>query len=61
MTPMTAIDDTQTFWLIREVPPYGADCEVVSPANVRERLQQTLRAMCRRYNLTVLDSVSHDP
>lgn len=43
---------SSTFWLIREVLRYGKDCEIVSPAAVRDRLKQELEPLCRLYGLT---------
>jgi predicted DNA-binding transcriptional regulator YafY len=38
-----------TFWFIREVLRYGADCEVRSPEPVRSRIRQQLQVACDRY------------
>jgi hypothetical protein len=38
-----------TFWFVREVLPYGADCVVVSPPAVRRILAREIAAMAERY------------
>ncbi|MEC4982865.1 MAG: WYL domain-containing protein [Oscillatoria sp. PMC 1068.18] len=45
-------DIYSTFWLIREILPYGADCEIVAPKSVRSRfIEQQLKALNRRYGI----------
>ncbi len=39
-----------TFWLIRDVLRYGADCEVVSPEDVRDHLRQEAIALANLYH-----------
>ncbi|HIK11906.1 MAG TPA: WYL domain-containing protein [Oscillatoriaceae cyanobacterium M33_DOE_052] len=41
-----------TFWLFRELRPYGADCEIVSPENVRALYKEDLIKTCQRYGIT---------
>lgn len=41
---------TSTFWFIREVLRYGKDCEVISPAAIRDRLKQELELMSQLYS-----------
>ena len=38
-----------TFWFVREVLPYGADCVVVDPPVVRQLLAREIAAMAERY------------
>lgn len=38
-----------TFWFLREVRRYGADCVVVGPADVRDRLVQDLTTALQHY------------
>lgn len=40
---------TSTFWLIREILPYGQDCEVVGPANVRAKVTTEISSIASRY------------
>lgn len=40
---------SSTFWFIREVLQYGADCQVVSPESVRDRVRQQVRVMVEMY------------
>ncbi|MFE1748037.1 WYL domain-containing protein [Coleofasciculus sp. H7-2] len=44
-----------TFWFIREVMQYAPDCIVVSPENVRSRLTDKIKSLCRQYNLEIRD------
>jgi len=44
---------SSTFWFIREVLPYGADCVVVSPESLQKRLTEKLIAMCQNYKLEI--------
>jgi hypothetical protein len=39
-----------TFWLFREILPYGPDCVIISPIELRDRFRQDLIAMLDRYN-----------
>jgi hypothetical protein len=41
---------SSSFWFIREVLRYGQDCEILSPDSVRDRVQQEVRAMYKRYH-----------
>ena len=41
---------TNTFWLRREILRYGADCVVVSPEDVRDRLRQEAIALANLYH-----------
>ena len=40
---------SSTFWLFREVLPYGADCEIVSPPKVIEIFRQKIAELSDRY------------
>lgn len=42
---------SSTFWFFREILRYGEDCAIVAPESVRDRFQQKLQALCRRYNI----------
>ncbi|MDB9510088.1 WYL domain-containing protein [Kamptonema animale CS-326] len=44
-----------TFWFFREILPYGKDCEIVSPENVRDRFREELKALCQQYGLEIRD------
>jgi WYL domain len=37
------------FWLIREILPYGGNCEVVSPETVRQKMIAEIKSMQSRY------------
>jgi hypothetical protein len=41
---------SSTFWLYREILPYGEDCTIVSPTTVRERFRDKLSLLHDRYN-----------
>jgi hypothetical protein len=43
-------DVTSTFWLLRDLLPYGEDCIVVSPPKVRQRFKNTFTALYHQYN-----------
>jgi predicted DNA-binding transcriptional regulator YafY len=38
------------FWLIREVLPYEAECIVVSPESIRDRMKQKIRQLSELYD-----------
>lgn len=38
-----------TFWLIRDVLRYGADCEVIAPDDLRQRVRAEITALSQRY------------
>jgi len=40
---------TNTFWFLREVLPYGPDCEVVGPLPVREQVKKAVNNLAQRY------------
>jgi len=42
---------SNTFWFIREILPYGKDCQVISPANVRQKIIDELRLLTQNYHL----------
>ena len=44
---------SSTFWFIREVLPYGADCVVLSPESVQKLVTANLIAMCQNYELEI--------
>ncbi|MBW4575138.1 MAG: WYL domain-containing protein [Aphanothece sp. CMT-3BRIN-NPC111] len=44
---------SNTFWLQREVLRYGADCVVMAPESMRDRIKQTLRSLCHQYDLEI--------
>ncbi len=37
------------FWFYREIFPYGEDCEIISPIEIREQFRQKIQAMSDRY------------
>ena len=39
-----------TFWFFREIFPYGEDCEIISPPEIREQFRQKVQALSDRYN-----------
>lgn len=41
---------SHTFWLLRELLRYGKDCELVSPASLRDRMAQEVRSLAARYD-----------
>ncbi|MEM9218451.1 MAG: WYL domain-containing protein [Cyanobacteria bacterium P01_F01_bin.150] len=40
---------SNTFWLIRELLPYGQYCEVISPGSVKVKIADEIRLMAKRY------------
>lgn len=42
---------TSTFWFKREILPYGSECEVIAPSEVREQITATVQRMAQRYGL----------
>ena len=40
---------TSTFWFVREVLPYGGDCEVIGPESVREKIATQIQTLFDRY------------
>jgi predicted DNA-binding transcriptional regulator YafY len=40
---------SSTFWLFREILPYGEDCEIVGPPQVRQQFEQKVQALAQRY------------
>jgi hypothetical protein len=40
---------SSTFWLIREILPYGANCEVVAPESVRQKTIEEINSMRSKY------------
>lgn len=44
---------SSTFWFFREVMQYAEDCIVVSPENVRSRLREKVKSMCRQYDIEI--------
>lgn len=49
-TRMVARRISSTFWFVREILPYGKDCIVVSPSDVRDRIQKELIAAVNNYS-----------
>lgn len=39
-----------TFWFFREIFPYGEDCEIISPPEIRQQFRQKVQALSDRYN-----------
>lgn len=40
---------SSTFWFFREIFPYGEDCEIVGPAEVRDRFAHKVRCLADKY------------
>jgi predicted DNA-binding transcriptional regulator YafY len=43
-------DVSSTFWLFREILPYGEDCLIVSPSEVCDQFRNKLLLLCNRYS-----------
>ncbi len=41
---------TSTFWFMRDVLPYGGECEVIGPADLREKVEAIAQQMYQRYS-----------
>ncbi|MCA2882345.1 MAG: WYL domain-containing protein [Pseudanabaena sp.] len=41
---------TSTFWFYREILPYAEDCEILEPADVRERFKAKVRSLYIKYS-----------
>ncbi|MGK7921430.1 MAG: WYL domain-containing protein [Trichodesmium sp.] len=41
---------SNTFWFVREVLQYGADCVVISPEKLRSRIKQKLMETIKLYS-----------
>jgi predicted DNA-binding transcriptional regulator YafY len=39
-----------TFWFFREILPYGEDCELISPDQLRQKFRAKVRALAERYD-----------
>jgi predicted DNA-binding transcriptional regulator YafY len=44
-------DVSSTFWLFREILPYGEDCQIISPLNIRERFVAKLKSLNDSYKI----------
>jgi predicted DNA-binding transcriptional regulator YafY len=42
-------DVSSTFWLFREILPYGEDCMIISPLDVRNQFRHKLRLLWDKY------------
>ena len=42
---------SNSFWFFREILPYGEDCRIVEPENLRNRFIAKLRSLCEQYAL----------
>jgi hypothetical protein len=40
---------TSLFWFMRDILPYGADCEVIEPVELREKVSAIAQQMYQRY------------
>jgi hypothetical protein len=40
---------SNTFWFIREILPYGKDCQVISPASIRHKIIDELNSLKKYY------------
>jgi len=38
-----------TFWFYREILPYGEDCEIVEPEDVRQKFAEKVRSLYQKY------------
>jgi predicted DNA-binding transcriptional regulator YafY len=43
---------SNTFWLLKDIGSYRAQCIVVSPESLRDRVKQELQSQCEHYGLT---------
>lgn len=41
------------FWLVREILPYGKNCQIVSPDSVREEIKKEVRSLCNSYDINI--------
>lgn len=41
---------TSSFWFMRDILPYGADCEVIRPVELREKVGAIAQQMYQRYS-----------
>ena len=41
---------SSSFWLLREVRAYGADCEIIAPASIRSQAKKAVESMIANYN-----------
>ena len=41
---------SSTFWFFREILPYGEDCLIVSPLDVRDQFRNKLQVLYQRYS-----------
>ena len=42
-----------SFWFLREIRPYGKNCEIIAPQELRDRYIQELHAQCQQYGIEV--------
>jgi hypothetical protein len=42
-----------TFWFLREIAPYWANCVIISPANVRDKVKKEVRSLCQNYDINI--------
>jgi WYL domain len=40
---------SSTFWFFREIFPYGEDCEIIGPVEVRDRFAQKVQRLAEKY------------
>lgn len=41
---------SNTFWFYREIMPYAEDCEIIEPADVREKFKEKVRSLYLKYS-----------
>jgi predicted DNA-binding transcriptional regulator YafY len=51
---------SHTFWFFRAIKRYSPDCEIISPAEIRQQYQHTLIAEAQRYGLMLSTAESPD-
>jgi WYL domain len=49
-----------TFWLLRDILRYGADCVVIRPKSLRDKLHQTLQKMIQNYTDEIAEPIDRD-
>ena len=41
---------SSTFWFFREILPYGEDCEIIEPVEVRDRFARKIQHLAKKYS-----------
>lgn len=42
-----------SFWFMRDIRPYGKNCEIIAPQNLRDRYIQELLQQCQQYGISI--------